>query len=151
MTKNKNVISERFNEKNIIVCQEDPLQSLRVVTEETIDDNKKFRKVFHFTNDVSILFNQARIDRVDSMTLDKIISNLKSQKDSRYQNISDDDIIKTIKSRYFQSTTDLKTYAKYLESEFDNIVRDAKYRAECREYSKKYKKSDKQDKLDDKT
>lgn len=123
-----------------VMCVENPFEDI-CLCEELVDSSSK--KVIHFKNDVSLLFDQQRINRLSQMDFDKIVANLKLKGESRFAGLSDSQIIETVKSRYFQSTTDIAKYQKYLENEIDSIVEDAKREKSWKEWFKKNKKSDK--------
>lgn len=77
------------------------------------------------TTDVSLLFNQQRLDRMTlenfSAYLDKIPTASFSPLAAVRQKMSDKELLQFVKSRYIQSKSELMAYAAYLMSESDQI------------------------------
>lgn len=77
------------------------------------------------TTDVSLLFNQQRLDRMSlenfSSYLDKISSSSASPLTSIRQKMSDSQLLQFVKSRYIQSKSELMAYTSYLMAQSDEI------------------------------
>lgn len=77
-----------------------------------------------FVNDVYLLFNQERLrNSVGSDTYNEIMETFKSHvtNDDREfrKNITDDQLMEFVKSRHFQSPSELKTWTHYLSQNFE--------------------------------
>ena len=86
------------------------------------DDDKSIQ----WSSDVTLLFNQTRISHSLSSEqirqwLQQLDLNSKSANNVSYDNVSDDLILATIKSRHIQSLSELKAYASSLMSDMDNV------------------------------
>lgn len=75
--------------------------------------------------DVSLLFNQQRLDRMTlenfSNYLDKMAAAPVSPLNSIRQKMSDSQLLQFVKSRYIQSKSELMAYTAYLMSESDQM------------------------------
>lgn len=101
-----------------------PVSSLQIQENKSVYGSCKSVK---FVNDVYLLFNQERLDRMSlerfSVYLNEIqslspsFSNLRSK-------VSDSDLQKYVKSRYIQSKSELLAWSNYLISEADNLQQD---------------------------
>lgn len=81
-------------------------------------------KTTFIVNDIGILFNQQRLMQLNPMLLQKWLGVArKSSVDT--SNLSDDDLIKYMKSRYVQSPADVLSWSRYLQNEIDTVVADA--------------------------
>lgn len=76
------------------------------------------------SNDVSILFNQERLNKVSQPLIDNIISNLRSSHESIFKNYSDDEISKCITSRYVQSCADVYNLQRKINNEVKQFEKD---------------------------
>nr|CAI9752537.1 hypothetical protein JLTIEETK_JLTIEETK_CDS_0008 [Microvirus sp.] len=84
-------------------------------------DNPFSSESVSLTSDVSILFNQNRLDRCSKDSLIQYfdsISRLSSPLSALRSKLSDDQLISIIKSRYIQSPSELLAYSNFIVSEY---------------------------------
>ena len=88
---------------------------------ESVTGNSCYRN----TTDVSLLFNQQRLDRMTlenfSNYLDKLAAAPASPLTSIRQKMSDSQLLQFVKSRYIQSKSELMAYTSYLMAQSDEI------------------------------
>lgn len=101
-----------------------PVSSLQMQENESVYGSCKSVK---FVNDVYLLFNQERLDRMSlerfSVYLNDLQSSSPSLSDIRSK-VSDSDLHKYVKSRYIQSKSELLAWSNYLTLEADNLQQD---------------------------
>lgn len=111
MNKNKN--KRIFN---LVVRAKSPVESL-YLREVKISDTEKYYKR---QNDITLLFNQQRIEKtigVDTINhwLDSLSSSASSVLDNLRKKVSDSELLKFIKSRHLQSISELLLWSEYIE------------------------------------
>lgn len=78
-----------------------------------------------FHNDVYLLFNQTRLNETlgnDSFkaVMDEFVQNVKRTANSElFEHVSDEQLFNFIKSRHYQSPSELRTWCDYLSKNFD--------------------------------
>lgn len=75
-----------------------------------------------YVNDVSLIFNQQRLDKQSLRALSEKLDMLPSRSPLAQlrKKMSDEQLHRFVKSRYCQSMSELEAYSKYLEVEFNN-------------------------------
>lgn len=78
-----------------------------------------------YVNDVSLVFNQQRLDKQSLRVLSEKLDMLPARSPLAQirKKMSDDQLHKFVKSRYCQSMSELEAYSKYLEVEFNNELK----------------------------
>lgn len=89
------------------------------------DANGKVQAIF-FNNDVSLLFNQQRLEQVlgrDGITkfFDKISQQSSSFSELRSK-ISDNDLVEICKSRYLQAPSEILAWSEYLNNNYADLL-----------------------------
>lgn len=80
--------------------------------------------VFHVLNDISLLFNQQRLENRLSATELREMFNRYSPNQSRYLvQLDDDTLLSTLKSRHIQSLSEIKSWTEYCIENFDDLVK----------------------------
>ena len=80
--------------------------------------------VFHVLNDISLLFNQQRLENRLSVTELREMFNRYSPNKSRYlAQLDDDTLLSTLKSRHIQSLSEIKSWTEYCIENFDDLVK----------------------------
>lgn len=80
--------------------------------------------VFHVLNDISLLFNQQRLENRLSPTELREMFNRYSPNKSRYlAQLDDDTLLSTLKSRHIQSLSEIKSWTEYCIENFDDLVK----------------------------
>lgn len=103
----------------VIFRQPSPLDDFLV---ETLQVGPEETDVITFvTSDISVLFNQQRLMQLSPMALDKIVQQLKSSAPS--VNLTDEQWMQSIKSRYIQSNCDLWQYTQSIQRNIDGTVK----------------------------
>ena len=77
------------------------------------------------TSDISMLFNQQRLDKCSRETLLRYFDNLSvsfSPLKELRSKLSDSELISLVKSRYMQTPSELLTYSTYLVNEFGSSL-----------------------------
>lgn len=89
--------------------------------------------VFRHT-DIGILFNQQRLNKLNPMSIQKFVDNIRAAKPDI--KAPDNVLRKVVKSRYIQSMADLNNYSRVIERELDSLIKDAEERAAMEEAAK---------------
>lgn len=95
------------------------------------DSNGKVQAIF-FNNDVSLLFNQQRLEEVlgrDGVT--KFFDRLSQQSSALSElrsKISDSDLVELCKSRYIQSPSEILAWSEYLNNNYAELLSDIRDR-----------------------
>lgn len=80
--------------------------------------------VFHVLNDISLLFNQQRLENRLSPTELREVFNRYSPNKSRYlAQLDDDTLLSTLKSRHIQSLSEIKSWTEYCIENFDDLLK----------------------------
>ena len=80
--------------------------------------------VYHYLNDISLLFNQQRLDNRLSATELREMFNRYSPNKSRYlAQLDDDTLLSTLKSRHIQSLSEIKSWTEYCIENFDDLLK----------------------------
>ena len=80
--------------------------------------------VFHLLNDISLLFNQQRIENRISLSELREMFNRYSPNKSRYlMQLDDDTLLSTLKSKHIQSLSEIKSWAEYCLENFDDLLK----------------------------
>lgn len=80
--------------------------------------------VFHLLNDISLLFNQQRLENRISLTELREMFNRFSPNKSRYlAQLDDDTLLSTLKSRHIQSLSEIKSWTEYCIENFDDLLK----------------------------
>lgn len=80
--------------------------------------------VFHVLNDISLLFNQQRLENRLSPTELREMFNRYSPNKSRYlAQLDDDTLLSTLKSRHIQSLSEIKSWTEYCIENFDDLLK----------------------------
>ena len=116
----ENIFNFSAINKDVAVLYVPPVYESMLISELPTDNST----CTQFVNDVFLLFNQDRLrNTVGSDTFNQIIENFKSHitNDEREfrKNISDEQLSEFVKSRHFQSPSELKTWTHYLSENFD--------------------------------
>lgn len=80
--------------------------------------------VVHVLNDISLLFNQQRLENRLSLTELREMFNRYSPSKSRYSaQLDDDTLLSTLKSRHIQSLSEMKSWTEYCIENFDELLK----------------------------
>ena len=80
--------------------------------------------VIHVLNDISLLFNQQRLENRLSATELREMFNRYSPNKSRYlAQLDDDTLLSTLKSRHIQSLSEIKSWTEYCIENFDSLLK----------------------------
>lgn len=80
--------------------------------------------VLHVLNDISLLFNQQRLENRLSSTELREMFNRYSPNKSRYlAQLDDDTLLSTLKSRHIQSLSEIKSWTEYCIENFDSLLK----------------------------
>lgn len=83
---------------------------------------------FILTSDITMLLNQKRLDRASAESILSHFDSLAPQSDALKElrsKLSDNDLLKMIKSRYIQSPSELLSYSEHMLLEYDQLSREA--------------------------
>lgn len=130
----------KFFNKKIAVATAPNIYDKLIVTTRQIDDIE----VVYCQNDVAVLFNQDRLNKLSKIDLEKITTNLRVNHDDLKQ-FDDKTLQEAIVSRYIQSPCDVYNLQRYLENQEKELVENAKSKASYFKWKKEQasKKSDK--------
>lgn len=105
-----------YDSKKSKYAVKDKLMSLSCYTDES--------GVFHLLNDISLLFNQQRLENRIAPTELREMFNRFSPNKSRYlAQLDDDTLLSTLKSRHIQSLSEIKSWTEYCIENFDDLLK----------------------------
>ena len=79
--------------------------------------------VFHVLNDISLLFNQQRLEnRLSPAELREMFNRYSPNKSRYLAQLDDDTLLSTLKSRHIQSLSEIKSWTEYCIENFDDLV-----------------------------
>lgn len=94
----------------------DKLISLSSYTDENGD--------FHLLGDISLLFNQHRLEnRVSPVELRDMFNRFSPNKSRYLAQLDDDTLLSTLKSRHIQSLSEIKSWTEYCIENFDDLLK----------------------------
>lgn len=100
-----------------------------------VDENDKVDAVF-YTNDVTLLFNQQRLEKVlGKDSLKAFFDSLAPKSDalrSLRSKISDNDLADLCKSRYLQSPSEILAWSNYLDANYSTLLDMAKSKSDAK-------------------
>jgi len=85
---------------------------------QTVKDDVTNEDVLVYNRDVSLLFNQQRLEQLGGDSLTSYVKQLRSSVASygnQFNGMSDDELLSFCKSRYVQSPSELKRYCEKLD------------------------------------
>lgn len=104
------------------VYEPSPLEPLLV--EKVYHGSNEDEFDLHYSRDVSLLLNQQRLSKELQPLLADAVQRMRNTVDlsDDYKNLSDDDLIDTIRSRYIQSPSELKSWLNYLGENMKSLA-----------------------------
>lgn len=80
--------------------------------------------VFHLLNDISLLFNQQRIEnRISPSELREMFNRYSPNKSRYLAQLDDDTLLSTLKSKHIQSLSEIKSWTEYCLENFDDLLK----------------------------
>lgn len=80
--------------------------------------------VLHVLNDISLLFNQQRLEnRISPSELREMFNRYSPNKSRYLAQLDDDTLLSTLKSRHIQSLSEIKSWTEYCIENFDDLVK----------------------------
>jgi tRNA(Ile)-lysidine synthase TilS/MesJ len=80
--------------------------------------------VFHFLNDISLLFNQQRLEnRIAPSELREMFNRFSPNKSRYLAQLDDDTLLSTLKSKHIQSLSEIKSWTEYCIENFDDLLK----------------------------
>lgn len=80
--------------------------------------------VFHLLNDISLLFNQQRIEnRISPVELREMFNRYSPNKSRYLAQLDDDTLLSTLKSKHIQSLSEIKSWTEYCIENFDDLLK----------------------------
>lgn len=80
--------------------------------------------VFHLLNDISLLFNQQRLEnRIAPFELREMFNRFSPNKSRYLAQLDDDTLLSTLKSRHIQSLSEIKSWTEYCIENFDDLLK----------------------------
>ena len=80
--------------------------------------------VFHLLNDISLLFNQQRLEnRIAPSELREMFNRYSPNKSRYLAQLDDDTLLSTLKSRHIQSLSEIKSWTEYCIENFDDLLK----------------------------
>lgn len=80
--------------------------------------------VFHLLNDISLLFNQQRLEnRITPTELREMFNRFSPNKSRYLAQLDDDTLLSTLKSRHIQSLSEMKSWTEYCIENFDDLLK----------------------------
>lgn len=120
----------KFSEKSSIGMKVNPVEQLRFI--ELKDGSYKYN------SDVNLLLNSERIrNAIGEDGYLNIIRQISKPVHSPYQdgknNFSDNELMRTVKPRYVQHLSEIRSWSESLMSEFDSTIRDVQLKKQLEE------------------
>lgn len=105
-----------YDSKKSKYAVKDKLMSLSCYTDDS--------GVFHLLNDISLLFNQQRLEnRIAPTELREMFNRFSPNKSKYLAQLDDDTLLSTLKSRHIQSLSEIKSWTEYCIENFDNLLK----------------------------
>lgn len=105
-----------YDSKKSKYAVKDKLMSLSCYTDES--------GVFHLLNDISLLFNQQRLEnRITPTELREMFNRFSPNKSRYLAQLDDDTLLSTLKSRHIQSLSEMKSWTEYCIENFDSLLK----------------------------
>lgn len=80
--------------------------------------------VFYLLNDISLLFNQQRIEnRISPSELREMFNRYSPNKSRYLAQLDDDTLLSTLKSKHIQSLSEIKSWTEYCIENFDDLLK----------------------------
>lgn len=80
--------------------------------------------VFHMLNDITLLFNQQRLEnRIAPSELREMFNRFSPNKSRYLAQLDDDTLLSTLKSRHIQSLSEIKSWTEYCIENFDDLLK----------------------------
>lgn len=80
--------------------------------------------VFHLLNDISLFFNQQRLEnRLSPIELREMFNRYSPNKSRYLAQLDDDTLLSTLKSRHIQSLSEIKSWTEYCIENFDDLLK----------------------------
>lgn len=80
--------------------------------------------VFHLLNDISLLFNQQRLEnRISPLELREMFNRYSPSKSRYLAQLDDDTLLSTLKSKHIQSLSEIKSWTEYCLENFDDLLK----------------------------
>lgn len=80
--------------------------------------------VFYLLNDISLLFNQQRIEnRISPLELREMFNRYSPNKSRYLAQLDDDTLLSTLKSKHIQSLSEIKSWTEYCLENFDTLLK----------------------------
>ena len=80
--------------------------------------------VFHLLNDITLLFNQQRLEnRIAPSELREMFNRFSPNKSRYLAQLDDDTLLSTLKSRHIQSLSEIKSWTEYCIENFDDLLK----------------------------
>ena len=80
--------------------------------------------VFYLLNDISLLFNQQRLEnRIAPSELREMFNRFSPNKSRYLAQLDDDTLLSTLKSRHIQSLSEIKSWTEYCIENFDDLLK----------------------------
>lgn len=77
----------------------------------------------HYGTDIAVLLNQQRLSKELLPIAESVLNSVRSAELSDdYKDLSDDDVLSCIKSRYIQAPSEVQDWTRYLLAELDGLV-----------------------------
>lgn len=105
-----------YDSKKSKYAVKDKLMSLSCYTDEC--------GVFHLLNDISLLFNQQRLEnRITPTELREMFNRFSPNKSRYLAQLDDDTLLSTLKSRHIQSLSEMKSWTECCIENFDDLLK----------------------------
>lgn len=80
--------------------------------------------VFYLLNDISLLFNQQRLEnRISPSELREMFNRYSPNKSRYLAQLDDDTLLSTLKSKHIQSLSEIKSWTEYCLENFDDLLK----------------------------
>lgn len=105
-------------DETIIVCEKTPLDDFNTQEVLQADGTTTTRIV----NDVAMLFNQQRLEKISPTTLQNFLNSLSSGSSKMLKGTyTDEQLLSFVKSRYIQAPSEIKLWSEYLNKVAESL------------------------------
>lgn len=85
---------------------------------------------FTVTTDISLIFNQQRLDnKLTASELREYLQRYTPNKSVYTAQLDDDTLLNTLKSRHIQSLSEMRSWAEYCMENYDSLIKEAEEKA----------------------
>lgn len=110
---------ELTDDNSVVLYESSPVDEFLYEEKTSATDDSV---AIHLCCDIGILFNQQRLSRELAPAVADWFALNSSDLSDKYPNLTDDEILSCVKSRYVQRPSEIRQWTEYLMSELDSLA-----------------------------